>query len=78
MICHVPPARIHVCVIRNRSILTSGSSPLAHVATNSIVVDRNIAGSLNREMLDRVRVEFDTFGRVRSDPVGDVIFAHRR
>jgi hypothetical protein len=32
MICHVPPARIHVCVIRNLSVLTSAPSPLAHRA----------------------------------------------
>lgn len=32
MICHVPCVRIHVCVIRNLSVLTSAPSPLAHVA----------------------------------------------
>ena len=33
---------------------------------------------MNGELLDRVRVESDALGRVGSDPVGDVILAHRR
>ena len=60
MICHAPPARIHVCVIRNLSVLTSAPSPLGPRGIDSIVVERDLAGYLNGELLDRVRVESDT------------------
>jgi hypothetical protein len=33
---------------------------------------------LNRELLDRVGLKGNSFGRVRSDPVGDVILSHGR
>ena len=45
---------------------------------DSVVVNRDVACDLNRELLDRVRLEFDAFGRVGSDPVGDVILSQRR
>src|SRR5437763_984962 len=45
---------------------------------DSIVIDRDIAGYLNCELLDRVGVKGNVFGRVRSDPVGDVILSHGR
>src|SRR5262249_36672832 len=32
MISHVPCQRIHVCVIRNASVLASAPSPLSHIA----------------------------------------------
>jgi len=44
---------------------------------DSVVVNRDVACDLNRELLDRVRLEFDAFGRVGSDPVGDVILSQR-
>ena len=45
---------------------------------NSIEIDRDIARYLNRELLDRVGMKLDPFGRVRSDPIGDVILSHWR
>src|SRR4030095_234624 len=45
---------------------------------DSIVIDRDIAGYLNGKLLDRVRLELDSFGRVRSNPVGDVILSYGR
>jgi len=45
---------------------------------NSIIVHRDIAGYLNGELLDRVRVEGNAFRCVRSDPVGDVILSRAR
>ena len=45
---------------------------------NSIIGHRDIAGYLNGELLDRVRLELDPFGRVRSNPVGDVILSYGR
>ena len=45
---------------------------------NSIIIHRDIAGYLNRELLDRVGLKGDSFGRVRSNPVGDVILSHGR
>ena len=45
---------------------------------DSVVVNRDVACDLNRELLDRVRLELDAFGRVGSDPVGDVILSQRR
>ena len=45
---------------------------------NSIVIHRDIARYLNRELLDRERLEFDPFGRVRSDPIGDVVLSYGR
>ena len=45
---------------------------------NSIVINRNVARYLNRQLLDRVGLKGDSFGRVRSDPVGDVILSHGR
>ena len=44
----------------------------------SIVIDRAVARNLNRELLDLVGLKSDAFGRVRRDPIGDVIFPHRR
>ena len=43
---------------------------------NSIVIGRDVARYLNRELLDRGRLELDPFGRVRGNPVGDVILSH--
>ena len=45
---------------------------------NSIVIGRDVASYLNRELLDRVGLKGDSFGRVRGDPVGDVILSHGR
>ena len=44
---------------------------------NSIIIQREIASYLYRELLDRVRLKRNAFGRIRSDPVCDVIFSHR-
>jgi hypothetical protein len=52
MICHVPSLRIHVCVIRNLSVPDLGAFAIGPRRINSIVVDRNIAGYLNGELLD--------------------------
>ena len=45
---------------------------------NSVVIGRNIVRNLNRELLDRVGLKANPFGRVRSDPVGDVILSDGR
>ena len=45
---------------------------------NSIVIGRDVASYLNRELLDPVGLKGNSFGRVRSDPVGDVILSHGR
>jgi len=45
---------------------------------NSIVINRNVARYLNRQLLDRVGLKGDSLGRICSDPVGDVILSHRR
>ena len=45
---------------------------------NSIIIQGDIAGYLNGKLLDRVRLELDPFGRVRSNPVGDVILSYGR
>ena len=45
---------------------------------NSIIIGRDVAGYLNRELLDRVRAEGNAFRRVRSNPVGDVILSYGR
>ena len=42
------------------------------------VVDRDVAGDLNGQLLDRVRLQLDPFGHVCGDPVGDVMFSQRR
>ena len=42
------------------------------------MIDRDVAGHLNDKLLDGVRLELDAFGRVGSDPIGDVILVHRR
>ena len=46
--------------------------------SDSIIVGRDVTSNLNRELLDRVGLKGDAFGRVRGDPVGDVILSHRR
>ena len=45
---------------------------------NSIIVRRDIADYLNGKLLDRVRLKLYPFGRVRSNPVRDVILSHGR
>ena len=50
---------------------------LAAWTSDSVVVNRDVACDLNPELLDRMRVELDAFGRVGSDPVGDVILSQR-
>ena len=45
---------------------------------DSIVIGRDVARYLNGELLDRGGLELYPFGRVRSDPVGDVILSHGR
>ena len=45
---------------------------------NSIIIDRDIAGHTNGQLLDGVRLQLQTLGRVGGDPVGDVILPHRR
>ena len=44
---------------------------------DSIMIDRDVAGHLNDKLLDGVRLELDAFGRVGSDPIGDVILSQR-
>ena len=45
---------------------------------DSIIIHRDIARHLNGKLVGRVRLELDSFGRVRSNPVGDVILSHGR
>ena len=45
---------------------------------NSIEIHRDIAGYLNRELLNRVGLKGNVLGRVRSNPVGDVILLYGR
>ena len=44
---------------------------------DSIVISCDVARNLNRELLDRVGLEGNSFGRVGRDPVGNVILSHR-
>ena len=52
--------------------------PIGPCCFDSVVVNRDVACDLNPELLDRMRVELDAFGRVGSDTVGDVILLQRR
>ncbi len=45
---------------------------------NSIVIDRDVARCLNCKLLDRIRLELDSFGGVRSNPVRYVILSDGR
>lgn len=45
---------------------------------NPIIIHRDIAGYLNGKLFDRVRLELDSFGRVRGNPVGDAILSYGR
>jgi len=45
---------------------------------DSIVIDRDIAGDLNRQWLDCVRLQLHALGGVCGDPISDVIFPCRR
>ena len=58
--------------------LDFGACAVRPRCVNSIVIRRDIARYLNRELLDRVGLKGNSFGRVRSDPVGDVILSHGR
>ena len=42
------------------------------------MIDRDIADDLNGQLLDRERLQLGPFGPVLGDPVGNVIFSHRR
>jgi len=55
-----------------------GAGAIRPRCLNSIIVHRDIAGYLNGQLLDRVRVKGNAFRRVRSDPGGDVILSHGR
>ena len=78
MICHVPCVRVHVCVIRNLSVLDFGTCAIRPRCVNSIVIDGDVARCLNCELLNRVRLELDSFRCVRSNPIGDVILSYGR
>ena len=43
-----------------------------------VMIDRDIAGDLNGQLLDRERLQLDPSRHVRRDPVGDLIFSHGR
>jgi hypothetical protein len=45
------------------------------VRFDPIVVDRDVAGHANGELLNRVGLQLHALGRVRRDPIGDVIFS---
>ena len=45
---------------------------------NSIIIHRDITRHLNGKLLDRVRLEPNSFGRVRRNPIGDVILSYGR
>ena len=78
MICHVPWVRIPGVGDSQSVGPTFGACAVRPRCINSIVIDRDIAGYLNGKLLDRVRRELDSFGRVRSNPVGDVILSYGR
>ncbi len=70
-------ARANPCVGDPQSVSSNfDACAVGPRCINSIVVDRDIAYYLNCELLDRVGVKGNAFGRVRSDPVGDVILSH--
>ena len=48
------------------------------VRLDPIMVDRDVAGHANGELLDRVGLQLQSLGRVRRNPIGDVIFSRRR
>ena len=77
MICHVPCVRVHV---RNPEFVRPnfGACAVGPGCVNSIIIHRDVARYLNRELLDRVGLKGNSFGRVRSDPVGEVILSHGR
>ena len=53
----------------------SGTSP---TYLDPVVIDCDVAGHLNSQLLDRVRLHLNAFGRVPRNPIGDVIFAQWR
>src|SRR5215471_21303395 len=70
--------RANPCVSDSQSVGPDlGAFAIGPGCIDPIVVDRDISGYLNGELLNRVRLELDTLRSVRSDPVGDVILSHR-
>ena len=71
--------RPNPCVRDPHSVgLDFGACAVRPRCVNSIIIHRDIARYLNRELLDRVGLELDPLGRVRSNPVGDVILSYGR
>ena len=69
--------RPNPCVRDPHSVgLDFGACAVRPRCLNPIIIHRDIAGYLNGKLLDRVRLELDSFGRVRSNPVGDVILSY--
>ena len=58
--------------------LDFGACAIRPRCLNSIIIHRDSAGYLNGKLLDRIRLELDSFGRVRSNPVRDVILSDGR
>ena len=58
--------------------LDFGACAVSPRCVNSIEIHRDIAGYLNRELLNRVGLKGNVLGRVRSNPVCDVILSHGR
>ena len=58
--------------------LDFGACAVSPRCVNSIEIHRDIAGYLNRELLNRVGLKCNVLGRVRSNPVCDVILSHGR
>ena len=62
------PHRIDLCF---------GSVFVGPRSFDSIMINRDVAGDLNRELFDGVRLQLNAFRRVGGDPVGDVVLPHR-
>ena len=55
-----------------------GSFVIGPVSLDTIMVDRDVAGYMNGELLDRVGLQLHAFRCVARDPIGDVIFPDGR
>ncbi len=55
-----------------------GAFVVGPFSLDTIMVDRDVAGYMNGEVLDRVGLQLHAFRCVACDPIGDVIFPDRR
>jgi hypothetical protein len=68
-----PGVRDPQCVLPHFDSVTCGP-----VSFDLIIVDYDIAGDLNRQLFNRLRLELHAFRRVHRDPIGDVILPQGR